>query len=303
MKKRIITILLSLAMMVTMMPVMTVAACTESDWDLLAKALAYDENQKSVCGLFKIEDELYFRTVNLKKNFNAKNHDLNIAENVFLDLNNHTLKNLGAINNDGVIIAHKKNASFLNYLINNVTGCYAVEGDLTYPSAKSPQYVIPDGTFMSTEVGSNPAYCSIGFAVGEGPLVWNADIMPGTQLDATYNLTLGGDLLVTKRGKAKTTKVTANFLSLNDNITIGSNNSGDSAAVLSIESIHDKLSGDTIGTFSANGKKITLKRTGKVVVSSDVKFDKSVLICGVNGSKICTKRNKKAKTVTYYVGK
>ncbi len=228
--------------------------------------------------------------------------DIKVAQGVILDLNHHVLKTTGKVVNNGGISLYQENADIIDYMLYNVKGMYQAGEELKLPNADAPDYIVPQGSVVSADSGKDPAYQELEFAIGDEPLVWNADVPAGMQLGVAYALALGGDILGAEDSSVKTTNVTATRVTLNDNITIGNNDPDAGDAVLFIESLHDDTFGDDIGTFNANGKKITLNETGKLIVSSDVDFDESVLISGVSGKQICKYEDQDSGTVTYYAG-
>ena len=273
-----------------------------TEWDLLAKALA-GESQESLEGVFEVEGEgvLPFTTVTLLKDISAGDNDVVIGEDVFVDLNHFNITTSGKVTNDGCILLYQENAEVIDFLLYNAPGSYAANEELKLPTEENPDYIVPESTFLTSEVGTNPAYQELRLAIGDDPLVWNADVPAGMQLNVGYIIELGGDILGAKTGGIKTTSVTCNQLRLTDDIAIGNNNAGDGEAVLYVESLYDEDFGDDIGVFKANDKTITLNRTGEFKISADIEFDEAVLVSGVEGMEICKKENAEEKSVTYYL--
>ena len=269
--------------------------------ELIAAALAGTSDQ-SVPGVVDVAvDQLGIHTVKLLKTVDMGDKDVTVAENVFFDLNHFALTTTGKITNNGVIILHQENADIVEDLLYNVPGNYATDEELKLPNDASPDYVIPASTFMTSEVGTDPAYQELSFASGDDMLVWNKDVTAGVQIDVAYSLTLGGDILGAKGDNVKPAKATAINVALSDNIAIGGNN-GEGEASLVIKSYPaDDLFPETIGTFTANGKKITLNKSGKLVISANIIFDESVLVSGVNGMVVVKTENKTDDTVTYFL--
>ncbi len=269
--------------------------------ELIAAALAGTLDQ-SVPGVVDVAvDQLGIHTVKLLKTVDMGDKDVTVAENVFFDLNHFALTTTGKITNNGVIILHQENADIVEDLLYNVPGNYATDEELKLPNDASPDYVIPASTFMTSEVGTDPAYQELSFASGDDMLVWNKDVTAGVQIDVAYSLTLGGDILGAMGDNVKPAKATAINVALSDNIAIGGNN-GEGEASLVIKSYPaDDLFPETIGTFTANGKKITLNKSGKLVISANIIFDESVLVSGVNGMVVVKTENKTDGTVTYFL--
>lgn len=288
MKKQIFAALLAVIMLVSLLSVASFAEADE--WDSLKKAIAGEE-QESVDGVFTVDNELGFRTVTLLKDIDAGTDDVVIAKEVFLDLNGFGLTTGGTYTNNGVIVFHQKNAAFIDSLLQTVPGAYGTKEAVTLPTDENPLYVIPEDTFLTSE-RSGDSILEYKIASGDAELVWNTDVPAGKTIDVTYVLSLGGNVL----GKA-----VANTVKLTDNVAIGGNN-GEPEAVLSVESIFDDLFGDTEGVFNANGNKLTLNKSGKLVVSSNVAVDESAIVSGVEGLKVLKAEDKAAVTVTYYLG-
>ena len=85
-------------------------------------------------------------------------------------------------------------------------------------------------------------------------------------------------------------------LELADNITVGSNDENDSEAALEIWTPIEGFYG-----IKANGKKITINKTGKVVVEAGAKINESVFVSGVAGMNVCKQFDKDENTTTYYL--
>ena len=247
-------------------------------------------------------------TVNLLKDIDST-ANITIPGLVLLDLNHHAFKTTGTITNNGSIVLYRENTDIIEDLLINVPGAYGAGEKLDLFHDDPPLVTIPDGAFFTNDISTeDPRYLGLDFVIfdDEQPLEWNTDVSAGVQLSVTYALKLGGDIRSAESSDVKATKVTANQVTLSDHITIGSNNAGDGEAALVIESIHydedDLYRKDVIGKFSANGKTITLNKTGKLILSSDVVFDESVLISGVDGLSVLKEVNRAEKTVTYSLG-
>ena len=231
--------------------------------------------------------------------------NVTIPEGVFLDLNHHAFDTDGTITNNGTIILYQENAGIIDGLLFAVSGAYSTGEEL---KLYDNQITIPDGAFFTNEISTEGTrHQELDFAIFDDAqsLVWNMHAPAGVQLSVTYALTLGGDI---PSVSGASTAVTANKVTLSNNITIGSNNSGDGEAALVIESIHydedDPYYGeDVIGRFIPNGKTITINETGKLIVSSDivsdVVFDSSVLVSGVDGKTVYSQEDTANKTTTY----
>ena len=230
---------------------------------------------------------------------------ITIPSGVILDLNHHILKTTGKVINDGLISLYEENADIINYLLYNVPGMYGAGEELKLPNTKAPDYIIPKSAVVSAESGKSPDYQELGFALtyDDESLVWNVDVPAGMQLCVVPELTLGGDILGAKSSDIKPTTVTATYFNLSDNITIGNNEPEDGEATLFVQSIYDEEDPtyDTIGKFIDNGNKITLNKTGKLVISSDIDFDESVLISGAEGYNVTSVESLEEKTVTYFL--
>ena len=212
--------------------------------------------------------------------------DINVGDQVILDLNHHTVNTTGTVTNKGVINLYNENADIIDYLLYNVPGAYGAGEELKLPNDTNPEYIVPEGTFMTTEVGSSPNYQEFDVAVFDGTLEWNTDVKKGTQLNVTDDLALGGDIIAPTDDNDKETNVKATNLKLNDDVTIGSNNEEAGTAVLTVES-YDSIDGSHVkGTINANGHKIVLNKTGVLFVSTDVNIDESILTAGVDGMMI-----------------
>ena len=238
-------------------------------------------------------------TVVLLKDIAESTDDITIPELTILDLNHHVLKTTGTVENNGTISLYQENAEIIDFLLYNVPGAYGAGEELKLPEEESPDYIVPVGTFVTAY--GEPSYQQLEFAIGDEPLVWNKDVPAGMQLFVTYNLTLGGDILAPKTQDVFSTEVTVNKITLSDDIAIGSNDSEDGIARLYIESIYDDIFGDTIGTFTANDKTITLNRTGELICSSDIDFDETVLVPGGEGMIIDKYEDTESKMVTYFL--
>ncbi|MBQ0101727.1 MAG: hypothetical protein KBT31_02915, partial [Firmicutes bacterium] len=271
------------------------------DAELIAGALAGTFVQ-SVPGVMDVTvDQFGVNTVKLLKTVDMGNKDITVADNVFFDFNHFSLTDTGKLTNNGVIILHQENADIVEDLLYEAPGNYAADEELKLPDDVSPDYVIPARTFMTSEVGTDPAYQEMGFASGDDMLVWNRDVTAGVQIDVAYSLALGGNIIGAKGDNVRPTKVTATNLKLNDDIVIGGNN-GEGEASLVIESIPgDDLFPETVGTFTANGKKITLNKSGKLTVSANITFDESVLVSGAEDMTVAKTENKTEGTVTYFL--
>ena len=221
--------------------------------------------------------------------------DITIPNGVILDLNNHVFKTTGTVVNGGVIEFYQKNAELLYDLVLHVPGAYGAGEEIKLPDTEHPDYILPKDAFFEAEIDEAGAEYTFTFALGDGEvLVWNKDFPAGVTLDVLYELALGGDI---HDGNVET-----NRLTLNRDITIGSNEPDAEEAVIFVKTLWgDELFDDDIGVLNANGKKITLCESGKLIVSSNVVFDESVLVSGVQGKIICKKENKEDKTVTYFV--
>lgn len=292
MKKRIITILLAALMLASLLPMTAlaeepativftpkapaeaVARIGETTYPTLAEAIAAADPMDARDVVLLLTDVIA--------------DDITIPYGVFLDLNHHLFEASGKITNDGCIILYQENADIVSSLLLDVPGDYGAGEEIRLPDGAGS---IPAGTFFSSDVTDEGP--ELGFALGEEPLVWNSDVPDGTLLHAVYAVTLGGNV--------PAAKVRANKVSLSSDIIVGSSTE-DGEAVLFVESLYDDLFGDDIGSFSANGKKITLNENGKVVLSADIAFDDSVLVCGVEGKVIRKLEDKEAGTVTYFVG-
>lgn len=295
MTKKLLSVLLAAILVLMLLPVFSFAE-TPSDWDLLKMALA-GETEEGADGVYSYSVQMeLIKTITLLKDIDAGSDDITVSKDIFLNLNGHDLKTTGKITNEGTIDFSQENAALADTVFWKVPGAYGTDGELILPDTEKAEIVIPDNTFFTVESGENPSSFCYQFAIGDEYLVWNRDVFAGTQIEVTYAVALGGDLLSAEGNK---TSVTANRLKLEDDIAIGSHEDGSGEAVLSVESIYDDLFGNTVGTFDACGKTITINKTGKFVISSDISFDESVLKCVEEGMEIQREENAEDKTVTY----
>ncbi len=291
MKKRILGILLVIAMLLCMVPAASFAetkyvACIGED----AEAVKYETLEDAL----NAAEEFDF--VYLLDNVDLGSNDLIIPDFVMLDLNHFTIKTTGKTVNNGSIVFHKENVDQIEYWMKNVQGAYG-----TAEEVKTDDYVFPQATFFTNEISNDvPFGLEFDFVVENG-FTWNKDVAAGTNLRVTDNLILCGDIISGQSAVNKETVVNTRHFTLGQNITIGTNNIGYADATLFVESLHDDFIGDEIGTFKANGKKITLNASGKFVISSDIKFDEKVLVSGVSGKEVQKKVDTEENTVTYYV--
>lgn len=242
-----------------------------------------------------------FDTVKLLTDIDTT-ENINIGDGIILDLNNHTINTTGTITNKGVINLYNKNAGIIDYLLYNVKGAYGAGEQLKLPDSSNPKYIVPAGTFLTTDVGSTPNYQEFDFAIFDEALEWNADVKKGTQLRVVDDLTLGGDIIAPTDINDKDTNVEATNLKLNDDVTIGSNNKEDGKATLFIES-YDSINGSHVkGTINANGHKIVLNKTGILVVSTDVNIDESILAAGSDGMMIGKEHDSENDIYIYSIG-
>lgn len=289
MKKKLLCMLLAAAVAISLFPMTAmatpeeaVASIGDTMYTSLGDALAAAKPNE---------------TVVLLKDITGSADNITVPELAILDLNNHVLKTTGTVENNGAISLYQENADIIDFLLYNVPGAYGAGEDLKLPNEEAPDYIVPAGAFVTAY--GDPAYQQLDFAIGDEPLVWNKDVPAGMQLDVTYKLTLGGDILAPKTPDVFSTEVIANKITLSNDIVIGSNDTEDGGARLYILSIYDEMFGDTIGAFTANGKTITLNRTGELICSSDIEFADSVLIPGEDGMIIDKEEDTVSKLITY----
>lgn len=283
MKKKILGLILAGVMLVLLLPTTALAGTCEASVTAefgLSEATTTDyPTLEEAFAAAEAETEAFMVTVTLHVDVTGKTKNITVPEGVFLDLNNHLFEPSGTITNNGVIVLYQKNADMLEKLLYHVAGMYGTREELRLPDTAAPTYVIPADTFFSSDINTEGQfYRDIGFALGDGPLVWNADVPAGTQLGATYDLALGGDILAARNRKVKPTEAAATRLLLNDDIAVGSHIATDGEAILRIEGNDDPVS-----SITANGHKIILNMTGKLVVPADLVFDKNILISGESG--------------------
>lgn len=247
-----------------------------------------------------LDDAKSMDSVVLLRDINFTNSkDIYIDEFVFLDLNNHKLHTNGVVTNNGGIVLYNENADIIDYLLYNVPGAYGAGEELKLPNASNPDYIVPDGTFLTVDVETSPNCQEFEIVVFDGEFIWNADVKKGTYL-SIRDLTLGGDIIAPTDSNDKDTLVEVTELKLNDDIAIGSNNEDDGNATLFIESYDSSSDGKhNRGTINPNGKTITLNKTGVLVVSNDVSFDESIIKPGVDGMVVDKVYDEANKTYEY----
>ncbi len=265
----------------------------------VAAVTDFDGNRTCYSSLTKaLEKAKELDTVELLKDIPDSADDITVGEMVIFDLNDHVLKTTGNIVNNGGIVLYSKNADIIDYLLYNVPGNYMAGEDLVLGS----DYKVPEGTVAWAETGKSPNYQELLFAMFGEMLEWNVDVKKGTQLDVTDDLALGGDIIAPTDENDMDTNVKTTRLKLNDDIALGSNDKNDGSAILTIES-YDSIDDSRVkGEIDANGHKITLNRTGILVVSADAEIDESIIEPGADGMIVHKEYDGEEEAFIYTIG-
>ena len=290
MKKKLLSLALAVLMLLSILP----AAAYADGYIAEVKGVGYN----SLSDAFN--NAGYFDQVKLLGNLDS---DIVIPEMVFLDLNHFTLNKNANIVNDGCIIFYQENADVIDDLLYNVPGTYSAGENIELSYDGKIQYIIPQGTFMSMDIENDSGdYRDVGMVTENVPVIWNADVPAGVHIRAVEALTLGGNILAPKSASEGNTEVTATCFALSDDITVGSKNYTYGQATLFIESYDSGLDDEHVmGTFNANGHKIIINNTGRVVVSADVDFDESVLVSGSKWATVSKDYDSENDTYVYTV--
>lgn len=219
----------------------------------------------------------YEDTVRLLQDIDT-NKDIVINDYVILDLNHHTLKTKGKIHNvNGTIMLYQKNLELINHVLDKkIQGCYGFNEDIDI-YYHGNRYFIPEDTFTSYHIEQDPYSVNIGIVAGDGNIDWYGNVNPSTNLKVTYDLALKGNILAPNNKKDADTIVCTTGLALLKDIQIGSNKSNFGFATLYIKSY------DNPGFIVDNDYRIILNKTGKLIVSENVKLDESILVPGIKG--------------------